>query len=91
MNEIQKENEAAAVSVALHEREKSLMQKLAGATEIFCIPKWNGLRIIDIPEDEILEELTAADLKTGHSEDYKTFYSNACFWLGRLNKLSCSI
>lgn len=68
-------------------KERSVVETMAGRTKATDWPKYKDTSIKDIPEDELLGLLSEFDKKDSISENSKTFYVNACMYLGRQQSL----
>lgn len=63
----------------------TFLQKMAGETRINCVPRFKGMKINEVDRDELLTVLGQADIRPDlFDEEFKTFYDNACTFLGRL-------
>ncbi len=70
--------------------EKTPMQKMAGSMPCDALKGHAGVKVNEVPEDEMCEILNKIELDSETSkisDDVKLLYSNACVWLGRKQNL----
>lgn len=62
----------------------AFLQKMAGETRINCVPQFKGMKINEVDQDELLIVLGHFDISPDQfNDEFKTFYDNACTFLGR--------